>query len=56
MRDTRATVPALLRSDSAMGLIANNDKEALGITEDVPIALRARMTKRWHPQPAESSD
>ena len=32
-----------------MALIANNDKEALGITEDVPIALRARMYEALAP-------
>ena len=32
-----------------MARIANNDKAALGITEDIPIALRARMYEALAP-------
>ena len=33
----------------AMAWIASNNKEALGITEDVPIAIRAQMLKELAP-------
>lgn len=32
-----------------MALIASNDKQALGITEDVPISIRAQMYKELAP-------
>ncbi len=52
-RRTEATESILARLScdpiEGMALIANNDKEALGITEDVPIALRARMYEALAP-------
>jgi len=46
-----ASILARLSCDPIEGMarIANNDKEALGLTEDVPIALRARMYEALAP-------
>jgi hypothetical protein len=52
-RRTEATESILARLDcdpiEGMALIATNNREALGITEDVPIALRARMYEALAP-------